>query len=117
MKPMRSLIPSINVTESEKALVVTAELPGLDEENVELSLSHDTLTIKGEKKQENEEKGHEFYRLERSYGAFSRRIPLPGGVVDMDRVTAKFEKGILHINLPKLETAQALSRRIPVKSG
>lgn len=108
--------PSINVTESDNEIAVTAELPGLDEKDVELSLSHDALTIKGEKKQESEEKGRDFYRMERSYGSFSRTIPLPRDVVDADKVTANFDKGVLRVTLPKLETAQTLSRRIPVKT-
>lgn len=108
--------PSINVTESDNEIAVTVELPGLDEKDVELSLSHDALTIKGEKKQESEEKGRDFYRMERSYGSFSRTIPLPRDVVDADKVTANFDKGVLRVTLPKLETAQTLSRRIPVKT-
>ena len=109
--------PSINITESEKEIAVTAELPGLDEKDVELSLSQGALTIRGEKKQENEEKGRDFYRMERSYGTFSRTIPLPRDVVDADKVTAEFEKGVLRVTLPKLETAQTVSRRIPVNRG
>jgi HSP20 family protein len=109
--------PRVNVTEREKELEVTAELPGMAENDIDITLAHDTLTIKGEKKQETEDKGDNYYRMERSYGKFSRVIPLPADVVDNDSVEATFKNGVLTIILPKLEEAQQVSRRITVNAG
>lgn len=70
--------PSVNIKESDKEIRVSAELPGMEDKDINVSLSKDSLTIKGEKKEEKEDKGKDFYRMERSYGSFSRTIPLPG---------------------------------------
>ncbi len=109
--------PRVNVTEREKEIEVTAELPGLKEDDIDITIARDVLTIKGEKKQETEDKGDNYYRMERSYGKFSRVIPLPAGVVDNEHVEATFNNGVLTINLPKLEEAQHISRRITVNAG
>jgi len=109
--------PCVNITEREKELEVTAELPGLNENEIDITLSHDLLTIKGEKKQESEEKGDNFYRMERSFGKFSRVVHLPSDVVDNENINATFKNGILTITLPKLEEAQQVSRRITVNAG
>jgi HSP20 family protein len=107
----------VNVTEREKEFEVTAELPGMAENDIDISLSRDVLTLKGEKKQETEDKGDNYYRMERSYGKFSRVIPLPADAVDNDNVEATFKNGVLTIILPKLEEAQQISRRITVNAG
>lgn len=109
--------PRLNVTETENEIEATVELPGLTEEDIDLTLTRDGLTIQGEKKEEKEEEGKNYYRRERAYGYFKRTIPLPPNVVDRDKVDANFEQGILTITMPKREEAQAVSRRIPVKSG
>lgn len=109
--------PRLNVTEREKEFEVTAELPGLTENDIDISLTRDSLTLKGEKKQETEDKGDNYYRMERSYGSFSRTIPLPGDVIDRDNVEAEFKNGVLTITLPKLEEALPVSRRIKVNAG
>lgn len=109
--------PRVNVTEHEKAIEVTAELPGLDENDIDISLARDTLTIKGEKKREHEEQQANYYRSERVYGSFCRTIGLPAGVVEADKVEATFKNGVLTITLPKQAEAQAVSRRISVKAG
>jgi HSP20 family protein len=109
--------PRVNVTEREKEFEITAELPGMAENDIDISLSRDVLTIKGEKKQETEDKGDNYYRMERSYGKFSRVIPLPADRVDNDNVEATFKNGVLTIILPKLEEAQQISRRITVNAG
>lgn len=109
--------PRVNVTEREKELEITAELPGMAEDDIDITLARDVLTIKGEKKQETEDKGENYYRMERSYGKFSRIIPLPADVVDNDNVEAVFKNGVLTITLPKLEEAQQVSRRITVNAG
>jgi HSP20 family protein len=109
--------PRVNVTEHANAIEVTAELPGLDEKDVDISLSRDILTIKGEKKEEREEKQANYYRTERVYGSFCRTIGLPAGVVDVDNVEASFKNGVLTITLPKRPQAEEVSRRISVKTG
>lgn len=108
--------PSIDVTENDKEITVSAELPGLGENDIEVSLAHNVLTVSGEKKEEKEDKGKNFYRMERSYGSFQRSIPLPVEV-EVDQVEAKFEKGVLTITLPKTAEAQKQTKRIPVKTG
>ena len=112
----RSFNPRINVTENEKEIEVTAELPGMDEQDVEVSLSNGVLTLKGEKKQEREEEGRDFYRLERSYGGFRRSIALPT-VVQADKVEATFKKGVLRVKLPKALEAQKAAKHIAIKSA
>jgi HSP20 family protein len=108
--------PRIDVTETDKTFTVTAELPGMDEKDVEVMLSSDSLTIKGEKKHEKEEKGENFYRMERSYGSFHRVIPLPAGV-DAAKVDASVSKGILTVNLPKTAKAKEKTKKVTVKTG
>jgi HSP20 family protein len=109
--------PRVNVTEREKEFEVTAELPGMAEDDIDISLARDVLTIKGEKKQETEDKGDNYYRMERSYGKFSQVIPFPAGVVENDNVEATFRNGVLTVTLPKLKEAQQISRRITVNAG
>jgi HSP20 family protein len=109
--------PRVNVTERATEIEVTAELPGLEEKDLDISLARDVLTIKGEKKREHEEKEANYYRAERVYGSFCRTIGLPAGVVDVDKVEANFKNGVLTITLPKQPEAQEVSRRISVKGG
>jgi HSP20 family protein len=109
--------PRVNVTEREKEFEVTAELPGLTENEIDITLNRDGLTLKGEKKQESEDKGDNYYRMERSYGSFSRTIPLPADLIEKDQVAAEFKHGVLTITMPKREDAQPISRRITVKAG
>ncbi|RME46463.1 MAG: Hsp20/alpha crystallin family protein, partial [Deltaproteobacteria bacterium] len=92
--------PSVNVKETDKGFEVTAEIPGVDEKDIDLSLSRNALTIKGEKKMEHEEKEEGYYRMERSFGAFTRTIPFPVEV-DPDGVEATYRKGVLTVQVPK----------------
>jgi HSP20 family protein len=107
--------PSIDIQEDEKAYVVKVELPGMDEKDVEVLLSDDALTIKGEKKEEKEDKGKNYYHVERSFGSFQRVIPLPTGI-DLQKAEAAFKKGILSISLPKTAEAKAKAKKIAIKS-
>jgi HSP20 family protein len=107
--------PSVDIKESEKDITVSAELPGMEDKDIDLSLNRDSLTIKGEKKEEKEDKGKNYYRMERSYGSFIRTIPLPAEV-DMDRVKAEFKKGILTVALPKTAKAIKETKKISVKA-
>ncbi|MCD6393860.1 MAG: Hsp20/alpha crystallin family protein [Planctomycetes bacterium] len=109
-------VPSLNVSETEDEIVVSAELPGLDENDVEVLLSDGRLAIKGEKKQEEEIKDHDRYRMERSYGSFERMIELPCEV-DEEKSSAEFAKGILTIKLGKVACGKAKAKKIEVKAG
>lgn len=106
--------PKVDITESDKEIRVSAELPGMDEKNIDISLGKDSLTIKGEKKQEQEEKGKDYYRMERSYGSFSRVIPLPEEI-DSAKVDAHFRKGVLTVVLPKTVKAVESKKKIEIK--
>ena len=111
-----SFMPRLDVTEDAKAFTVTAELPGMSEKEIDLSISGDTLTIRGEKKEEKEDKNKNYYYSERSYGTFMRSIPLPRQV-ETDKVSASFKKGILTITLPKTAAAMESTKKIDVKTG
>lgn len=110
-----SFTPHIDVSETDKEIKVSAELPGMDENDIDVSLTKDTLTIRGEKKEEREDKGKDYYRMERSYGSFSRNIPLPVEV-NTDKVEATFKKGILYVTLPKTMSAIEKTKKVPIKS-
>ncbi|NIP28100.1 MAG: Hsp20/alpha crystallin family protein [Phycisphaerae bacterium] len=107
--------PSVDITENEREIKVSAELPGLSEDDIDVSLTHNLLTIRGEKKAERKDEGENYYRLERSYGAFQRSIPLPVEV-EADKVEATFKNGVLTITLPKSAEAQQRTKKITVKS-
>lgn len=109
--------PSLNMTENDTAYTVAVEVPGVAEDDIEITLTPNMLTIKGEKKEEQEEKTDQYYHLERQYGSFCRQVPLPPNTVNQDEVVANFDKGILTVTLPKLEEAQQIIKRIPVKVG
>jgi HSP20 family protein len=106
--------PAVDVAENERAFEITAELPGLAEKDIELTLSNDILTIKGEKSEEKEEKKKDYYLSERRYGSFQRSFRLPEGV-DADKIEAAFKNGVLTITLPKTAEAQKKLRKIEVK--
>ena len=97
--------PAFDVTESENAYVVTAELPGIDVKDLEVTLSDGILSVKGEKKQEKEEKGENHHRIERVYGTFHRSFRIPGRV-ESDKVDANYKDGILTLTLPKEEESK-----------
>jgi HSP20 family protein len=108
--------PAVDISEDDAAYHLTAELPGMNEQEVEVSLSGDTLTIKGEKKQETERKDKNTFLSERSYGMFQRSFSIPEGV-DHDKIEAKFAKGVLTLTLPKTPTAAAQPRKIDIQSA
>lgn len=107
--------PSVNVVDSENEIKISAEVPGMDEKDIDVSINRDTLIIRGEKKEEQEDKGKNYYRMERYYGSFSRSIPLPVEV-DKDKAKAELKKGILTITLPKTQKAISETKRIAVQS-
>jgi HSP20 family protein len=110
-----AFMPRMEVSEDAGVFIVTAELPGMSEKDIDLSVSGDTLTVRGEKKEEREDKSRNYYYSERSYGSFTRSIPLPRQV-DTDRVSASFKKGVLTITLPKTAAAMDGTKKIPVKT-
>ncbi|MFZ5998454.1 MAG: Hsp20/alpha crystallin family protein [Nitrospirota bacterium] len=112
---MGEFTPRVDVSETDKEIKVSAELPGMDEKDIEVTLNKDSLTIKGEKKEEKEDKGKNYYRIERSYGSFSRTIPLPLEV-ETDRAEATFKKGVLTVTLPKTAKAIKETKKIAIKA-
>ncbi|MBI5664767.1 MAG: Hsp20/alpha crystallin family protein [Nitrospirae bacterium] len=106
--------PNVEVSENEKEIRVAAELPGLDEKDIDIILTDDALTISGEKKEETESSGKDFFMKERTYGSFSRSIPLYSEV-QTDKVNAHFKKGVLTVTLPKSEKETESKKKITVK--
>lgn len=105
--------PSVEISDDEKEIKVTAEVPGLEEKDIEVLLNEGVLTLRGEKRSEMEDKDRQF--SERFYGRFERRIPL-GYEVQENNVDAQFRNGVLTVTLPKSEKAQSQVRRIAIKS-
>jgi HSP20 family protein len=106
--------PAVDITEKEGEFLVTAEVPGMAEKEIQVSVAGDTLTIKGEKRQEREEKGENRYLSERSYGQFQRAFTLPDNV-DREKIAASFANGVLTVTLPK--SAKAAPKTIEVKTA
>lgn len=102
-----------DLSETDDALEITAELPGIDEKDVELVLADGVLTLKGEKRVEKEAKEKEYYLSERRFGAFTRSMRLPESV-DPDKIEASFDKGVLTVVIPKRPEAKAKKRNIPI---
>jgi HSP20 family protein len=109
-------VPAVDVTEDEKAYQIAAELPGLEEKEIEVSVTGDVLTLKGEKRQEKEEKNKNWYLSERTYGSFQRVFELPQGI-DREKIAAEFAKGVLTVTLPKSAEAQKQQKKIDVKAA
>lgn len=107
-------LPAVDLSETADKIIVTAEVPGIDPKDIDISVQGDTLRIKGEKKEEKEEKGKNYYRMERRYGSFSRSIDLPSSV-DVSKVNAEYKNGVLQITMEKKETAKP--KQIQVKVG
>jgi len=108
--------PVVDIAEKDNAYEVTAELPGMDEKNIEVRLANGTLTIKGEKEEEKEEKEKDYHIRERHYGSFERQFAVPEGV-DADKIEASFKKGVLTITLPKKPEAIKAEKKIEVKAS
>jgi len=108
--------PAVDFTDTGKAYEITAELPGIDEKNVDVNVANGVLTIKGEKQDEKEEKKKDYYLRERNFGSFERAFQLPDGV-DGDKIEANFKKGVLTVSLPKKPEAQQAAKKIDVKAA
>jgi HSP20 family protein len=107
--------PAVDVAEDDKAYHITAELPGMSEKDIDVTLSGDTLTIKGEKHDQKEEKAKNYYLSERRYGSFHRTFTLPEGI-DRDKIDAGFSAGVLSLTLPKTAEAVKQQKKIEVKA-
>jgi HSP20 family protein len=103
--------PYVDIAETDNEIIVSAELPGVGKDDVKISIQDDTLVLRGEKRQEKDEKKENYHRVERSYGAFQRTIGLPVSA-DSGKIKAKFKDGVLKINLPKKEEAKL--KEIPI---
>jgi HSP20 family protein len=108
--------PAVDFAETEKGYEVTAELPGMDEKNIEVKFADGVLTIKGEKQEEKEEKKKDYYMHERSFGSFHRALELPNGI-DQDKIEASFKNGVLKVTVPKSAEAQKAEKKIAIKAA
>jgi len=107
-------LPALDLSETENELVVKCEIPGMERKDIDISLSDSTLTIKGEKKQEREEKKADYHLVERSYGSFTRSVQLPKEIRS-DKISASYKNGILTVTLSKSEEAKKKEVKIPVQ--
>lgn len=108
-----NLMPSVDVRESDGKIVVEAEMPGLDEKDVDVTLRDGVLRIKGEKKSEREEKKDDYHLSERSYGRYERAFRLPDDI-DEDRISAELKNGVLHITVPKKPESVKAEKKISI---
>lgn len=111
---MESVTPTVDIFEEKGDVVVKAELPGINKEDLDVTVSEDTITIAGEKKKEEEVKKSDYYRWECSYGSFHRTFTLPAEV-QTDKVKTKFKNGILEIRLPKTEESKKKEKKIKIE--
>jgi HSP20 family protein len=123
MEPLRralenesGFVPRMDISESEKEIQISADLPGLDEKDIHLTVENHHLTISGEKQSEVNEKDRTYHRVERRYGAFSRTIELPTDV-EIEKIDASFKKGVLKVSIPKPAGSVSERKRIPIKAG
>jgi len=110
----RGWAPKVDIFEDQDNITVTAELPGMEQKDVEVRIEDATLIIKGERKLEHEEKKDNYHRIERSYGSFSRSFSLPTNLA-LDKVEAKMDKGVLKVMLPRKEEAKPKQIEVKVK--
>lgn len=111
-----AIVPSLDVHDDGKHLTIEADLPGVDEKDVTVTLANGLLTIKGEKKSEREEKDKSYYVAERSYGSFERSLRLPD-TIDEGKLEARFDKGVLRVTAPKKPEAIKAEKKIEIKKG
>lgn len=115
-EPSFALTPAVDVSESDKEIKVTAELPGIEAKDVQVTAAEGYVTIKGEKKEEKEEKREGYFRQERSYGSFQRVVALPD-TANTDKAEAIFKNGVLTLSIPKKAGAQSKERKIEIKQA
>ena len=110
----RRWVPPMDLTETDEEFVLRADLPGLEEGDLEIEVKGSVLTVSGEREAEHEESSRGFHRVERSFGRFSRSLDLPEGI-DPEAVTAKFDRGVLEVRMPKPEEKQ--STKVQIESA
>jgi len=110
----RTWFPAVDISEDKDAIVIHADLPGVDQKDVKVTLLNNVLTIRGERKEERKESGRDYHRLERVCGSFQRSFTLPS-TVDESKITADYKDGVLTVRLPKSETAKAREIEVKVK--
>jgi HSP20 family protein len=110
----RRWIPAMDVAETEDSLVLRGDLPGMTEDDVDIEIKDNVLTVSGERKAESEEKGEGYHRVERSFGSFSRSLTLPQGI-DPEKIEAGFENGVLEVRIPK--PSEAKPTRVQIGKG
>ncbi len=108
--------PVVDISETDKTFEISAEMPGMDAKSVEVKLRNGNIVIKGEKREESEEKSKDYYLKERQFGAFERVFALPEGV-DADRIEARFHNGVLTVALPKSAEAKKPEKTIAIKAA
>ncbi|MBP6914870.1 MAG: Hsp20/alpha crystallin family protein [Smithellaceae bacterium] len=113
---LKGFSPSVDVKENDKEFIIRAELPGVEEKDVEVTVTNDSVTIKGEKKEEREDKDKNYYYMERAYGSFHRVIPLTAEI-EVNKAEASFKNGVMDIKIPKSQSVQAKGIKIPIKAG
>lgn len=109
-------MPAVDVVEKEHAFEITAELPGLDENNLEVQVANGNVTLRGHKQEDKEERKKDYFMSERRFGSFARTFRIPEGV-DENRIDATFAKGVLTVTMPKTAEAQKAPKTIPVKAS
>lgn len=112
---MAAIEPRVDVTEDDTAYEITAEMPGVEEKDIEVTVKDSRLTLRGEKKSEREEKKKDYHMTERSYGSFQRSFVLPQDI-DAEKIKAEFDKGVLTLTLPKTAQAKAKERKVAIKT-
>ena len=115
-KSQFAVSPAVDVSETEQGYEISADMPGMDNKDIEITLNNNVLTLKGEKKEQHETKEKDYYLQERSYGTFQRSFTLPDDV-DSEHISTAFSNGVLIIKLPKSAQAKAKTRKIEVKAG
>jgi HSP20 family protein len=110
----RRWVPAMDLAESEDELVLTADLPGMSEDDISIEIKDGVLTIAGERRDSRREEGKGYHRVERSFGRFARTLSLPDGI-DADRVAASFDRGVLEVRIPKPEERKP--HRVPIGAG
>jgi HSP20 family protein len=111
---VRRWVPAMDLVETDDHLVLRADLPGLDQDDVSIEIKDGVLTVSGQRQAEREEKAEGFHRVERAYGSFSRSLSMPQGV-DPDKVAAEFDKGVLEVRIPKPEERKP--HRVAIGAG
>jgi HSP20 family protein len=112
-EPAVRLAPNIDIRENDKEMIVEAELPGIDEKDIEVSVRYGVLSLRGEKKSERDEKKDTYHVIERSFGSFERSFELPDSA-DQDQIKADFTKGVLRVVIPKRAEAAKAEKKIPI---